>query len=137
MKILVKDNIIYAIAENISHGRYENEEKWRLADSEDNVLYYMIDSDFTLVDVAEIPSDYEDGKYFYENGGFVLNEDWSPYVSPEERIAILEETVALQDELLITSDEAVVYLYEMHQEQSEINDAQDEAITGLYELMLS
>lgn len=91
MKLLIKDNIICAIAENISYGRYENEDKWRLADSEDNLMYYMIDSDFTLVENVEVPSDYVDGKYFFENGEFVLNEDWKPYVSPEQRLEILEE----------------------------------------------
>ena len=98
MKLLIKGNEIYAIAENISYGRYENEDKWRLADAEDNILYYMIDSDFTLVENVEVPSDYVDGKYFFENGEFVLNEDWHPYVSPEERIAQLEEQVAIMEE---------------------------------------
>lgn len=94
MKILIKGNEIYAIAENISYGVYENEEKWRLADAEDNVLYYMIDYEFTLVEDVEVPSDYEDGKYFYENGEFVLNKEWKPHKSPEERIAELEAEVA-------------------------------------------
>lgn len=137
MKLLVKGNEINAIAENISYGRYEDEEKWRLADSEDNILYYMIDDGFTLIENVEIPSDYEDGKYFYENGEFVLNKEWKPYVSPEEKIAQLEEAVAIQEEMLTASDEAVVLLYELQTTQSEVNDAQDEAITGLYELMLS
>jgi len=137
MKLLIKGNEIYAIAENISYGIYENEDKWRLADAEDNILYYMIDDGFTLVEDVTIPSDYVDGKYFYENGEFVLNEDWKPYVSPEERIAQLEEAVAIQEEMLTASDEAVVLLYELQTTQSEVNDAQDEAITGLYELMLS
>lgn len=94
MKILVKGNTIYAIAENISYGKYEDEEKWRLADANDNILYYMIDYGFTLVEDVEIPSDYEDSKYFYENGEFVLNKEWKQYKSPEERIAELEAEVA-------------------------------------------
>ena len=36
--------------------------------------------------------------YFYENGEFVLNEDWEPYVSPEERITELETIVAIHEE---------------------------------------
>jgi hypothetical protein len=98
MKLLVKGNEIYAIAENISYGRYENEDKWRLADSEDNILYYMIDDGFTLVENVEIPSDYEDGKYFFEDGEFVLNAEWKPYVSMEERMAELEA----QNEMLMS-----------------------------------
>lgn len=105
MKILVKDNIIYAIAENISYGSYENEDKWRLADAEDNILYYMIDDGFTLVENVEIPSDYEDGKYFFENGEFVRNPEWKPYVSQEERIATMEETIkAQQEEIAMLND---------------------------------
>lgn len=98
MYLLVKGNIIYAIAKNISYGKYENEEKWRLADAEDNILYYMIDDGFTLVENVEIPSDYEDGKYSFENGEFVLNKEWKQYKSPEERIAQLEEQVAIHEE---------------------------------------
>ena len=98
MKILVKGNTIYAIAENISYGKYEDEEKWRLADANDNILYYMIDYGFTLVEDVEIPSDYEDGKYFYENGEFILNAEWKPYVSMEDRMAELEA----QNEMLMS-----------------------------------
>ena len=55
----------------------------------------------------------------------------------EERIAELEATVELQEELLLASDEAVILLYEMEANQNVINEAQDEAITGLYEILLS
>ena len=137
MNMLVKGNQIYEIAEKIMFGTYDGEEKWRIADTEDNTQFYVIDDGFTLIENIEVPSDYVDGKYFFENGEFVLNAEWKPYVSPEERIAQLEETVALQEEMLMMSDEAVVLLYELQSTQSEINDAQDEAIIGLYEIMLS
>ena len=99
MKILVKGNRIVAIAEKITFGIFDEElEKWRLADENDNLMYYMVDSNFELVENVTLPEDYEGGKYFYENGEFVLNESWKPYVSPEERIAELEEQVAIHEE---------------------------------------
>jgi hypothetical protein len=115
MKLLIKDNYIFAIAENISYGVYENEEKWRLADAEDNLMYFVLDHDFVLVENVEVPDDYRDGKYFYENGKFVLNEEWKPYVSPEERIAQLEEQLAnlgvsgtdVWDEMALAIEEGV------------------------------
>ena len=92
MKLLVMKGHIVGIAENITFGIYDEDiEKWRLADENDNLMHYMIDSDFELVEDVTLPDDYEGGKYFYENGEFVLNEDWKPYVSTEERISILEE----------------------------------------------
>lgn len=115
MNILVKGNMIYAIAENITFGIYDEPfEKWRIADEEDNTLYYMIDDDFTLIENVSIPSDYEDEKYFYENGEFILNEDWAPYVSPEERITILEEENArLTSENLDSIEIEAELMYEL------------------------
>ncbi len=98
MNMLVKGNQIYEIAEKIMFGVYDGEEKWRLADAEDNIMYYMIDSDFTLVEGVTIPSDYVDGKYFFENGEFILNKEWKPYVSIEDRMAELEA----QNEMLMS-----------------------------------
>ena len=99
MQLLIRGKEIVAYAENISFGTFDEDfEKWRLADGDDALMYYMLDGGFTLIENVELPSDYVDGKYFYENGGFVLNEEWKPYVSPEERIAQLEETVAMHEE---------------------------------------
>ena len=135
MKILVKDNRIFEIAENITFGVYdESYEKWRIADAEDNALYYVVDDGFSLVEDAEVPSDYVDGKYFFENGEFVLNEEWKPYVSPEERIAQLEEQVAMQEEAIALADETTIELFEAQLAQEEILIAQDEAIIELFEL---
>lgn len=99
MNLLISGNMIYAVADRITFGMYdESFEKWRLADESDNLMYYMVDNSFELVTDVELPEDYELGKYLFENGEFVLNEDWKPYVSPEERIATLETTVAIYEE---------------------------------------
>lgn len=115
MQLLIKDNNIHAIADKIEFGVYENEEKWRLADAENNLMYYMIDYNFSLVEGVEVPSDYADGKYFYENGEFVLNAEWKPYVSPEERLTQIEERLAnmgvsgsdVWDEMALAIEEGV------------------------------
>ena len=91
MNILIKDNIILAESEHISFGIFDEPfKKWRIADTDDNTRYYMIDDGFTLIENVTLPPDYINGKYFFENSEFVLNEDWKPYVPSEERISILE-----------------------------------------------
>lgn len=98
MKLLVKDKQIIAVAENISFGVFDElREKWSICDAEGNTLYYILDDGFQLVEDVTLPDDYVDGKYFFENGEFVLDENWEPYVSPEERIAELEA----QNEMLM------------------------------------
>ena len=115
MNILVKENIVIAIGSNITFGIYDepNTEKWRVADENDKLLFYIIDYDYQLVENVEIPQDYVHGKYFYENGTLVLNTDWKPYVSPEERLTYLEEVVAnlggesVWDEMALAIEEGV------------------------------
>ena len=100
MQILLDGKNIYAYAPKIEFGTYDEPiEKWGMFDENGNILYYAIDHGFALVENVELPSDYADGKYFYENGGFVLNENWQPPLPPAEvRIAQLEETVAMHEE---------------------------------------
>ena len=116
MKILIKENKIIAVSENISFGFYDEDfEKWRIADADDNVMYYILDDGYVLVNDVLIPEDYQDGKYFYENNIFVLNREWKPYVSPEERLAQLEEQFAnlgvsdadVWDEMALAIEEGV------------------------------
>lgn len=108
MNLLVKDNIIIVAAPNISFGVFDEAiEKWRIADEENNLMCYWIDGGFQLVENVELPSDYVDGKYYFENSEFVINEEWEPNRSPEERISALEaenarlkESVEMQAEVL-------------------------------------
>ena len=115
MKALVKGNVVTAFAPNIEFGTYnEDFEKWKLSDEEGELMFYVLDNEYTLVEGVEIPEDYVDGKYFFENGELVLNEDWQPPLpSAEERIAELERLVAnlngdtVWDELAIAIEEGV------------------------------
>lgn len=104
MKLLIDGTRIVTYAPHIEFGVYdESFEKWCLFDSEDvntrNVILYVIDHNYTLVENVELPADFTDGKYFYDNGGFVLNENWQPPLPPEEvRITQLEAQAAIHEE---------------------------------------
>lgn len=92
MNILVKEKNIYAVAPKIELGVYDEPfEKWALYDEDDKLLYYMVDDEFTLLEGIELPVNYEDGRYFYKDGEFVLNEDWKPYYSVEEQLDMLQK----------------------------------------------
>lgn len=91
MQLLVDGNRVIEAAPNIIWGVFDEPiEKWALLNEQGEVYLYVLDAGYTLVDGVELPEDYEDGKYIFENGEFILNEDWQPYISTEERIANLE-----------------------------------------------
>ena len=156
MKILVSlEGRIVFISEDFQFGAWEQLDilddkivhKWK-AERDGYIEAYIIDDNrgaihgdseptLQVFEVDEFPSDFIMGKYLYIDGEFISNPNWvEPPKSDVERIAELEETVSIQKEQLLNSDEAVVSLYEMQSAQDEINLAQDEAITGLYEIML-
>lgn len=158
MQALIKKRNIVITAPRITFGIYDEPfEKWRIADENNNLMYYMIDGGYELVKDVELPSDYENGKYFYENGGFILNPEWKPYISTEQKIENLEqETSLVQNSLyeqqtiseslgdeLISTQIALVDQYEINialeeqliSAQEEILDLQL-AICDLYEALL-
>lgn len=104
MKLLIDGTRIVTYAPHIEFGVYdESFEKWGLFDSEDintrNVILYVIDHNYTLVENVELPEDYVDGKYYFENGQFILDENWQPPLPPDaERITQLESQVAIHEE---------------------------------------
>ncbi len=125
MKILLDDRgLILVISNDIEFGTFDGEEKWKVGNG-----MYFIDNNFTMVEVDSVPVEVIPDKYYYIDGEFVLNPNYS---NPSE----MEAKVTELEDLLLASDEAVVYLYEMQIAQDEINVAQDEAITDLYEIML-
>lgn len=131
MDILIRNKIVYAVANKIEFGVYdENIEKWKLMDEEGNLLYYIIDYEFEHIKDINVPTDYEDGKYFYENGEFVFNEDWKPYVSPEERLENVEVAVAEQEESNLVLEEELLSTQLALTEQFEANLAMEEELLG-------
>ena len=130
MKLLLNErNEIVAIGTDIEYGAWGNVgdlESWRI-----NGTTYVMGTTYRAVEVnlEDIPGYVTEGcQYIYDEttGTFTLKDD-----CPNE----YKDRIALVEDLLITSDEAVVSLYEMQMSQEEINIAQDEAIIGLYELM--
>lgn len=95
MDLLVKKKAISVKAEQIVYNAEAMH--WDVLDGVGTFLYAAADDGSVLVKNVTLPEDYEDGKYFYVNGRFVLNENWKPYVSTEERMAQLEA----QNEMLL------------------------------------
>ena len=46
-----------------------------------------------MIEVAEIPEEVKVEEYKYVDGAFVVNEEYVPYISPEDRVAALEDMV--------------------------------------------
>ena len=53
----------------------------------------MNNGEITMVEVEEIPVEVKEQEYKYVDGAFVINEEYVPYVSPEDRIAMLEDVI--------------------------------------------
>lgn len=73
MKLLLDSRkLIIAIGEDISFVMHEGVEKWKVSNS----LYY-IDEGYTIAEIAELPLDVTQGKYFYIDNQFILNPNWN------------------------------------------------------------
>ena len=53
----------------------------------------MNNGEIKMVEVDTIPEEVKAQEYKYVDGAFVVNEDYVPYISPEDRIAALEDMV--------------------------------------------
>ena len=53
----------------------------------------MAGMEIRMIEVAEIPEEVKTEEYKYVDGAFIINEEYVPYVSPDERIAALEDMV--------------------------------------------
>lgn len=104
MKLLLKGTHIITFGDDIQFGVFDEPfEKWQIQRGE--FIEYYIDNGYTVIDNVTIPEDYVGGKYFYENGEFVVNPDWEEYKSPEEKLKELEELIkAQQEEITMLND---------------------------------
>lgn len=53
----------------------------------------MNNGEIKMVEVAEIPAEVKTEEYKYVDGAFVVNEEFVPYVSEQDRIEALEDMV--------------------------------------------
>lgn len=137
MNILVTvDGRILLHAPKIVFGFFDEAfEKWALLNEKGEVMMYAIDHGYTVAEVDSLPEDYEEGKYLFFNGMFVLNQEWEPFIPEEQKIDTLARTVAELEEALLLTDETAVALYESQMVQEEINIAQDETLVEIFELI--
>lgn len=78
MKLLLDSRrLILAINNDIELVNHEGYEKWKIG----TLLYYM-NNDYILEEVDDVPIDIIANKYFFINGEFVINPNWSNV--PEE-----------------------------------------------------
>ena len=100
MKLLInKDNVVVDFGEEIvfakgnSYGLTQcpQEEATHIWNIDKNVAY-MNDGETIMLDIENIPP-IQPYEYKYINGMFVINEDYKPYISDEERISALEDMV--------------------------------------------
>lgn len=112
MKVLVNGNEIVAFGVKITLGNYEGEsfKKWRIDTGE--YIYYVVDDNATLIDgELTVPEDFETGKYLYENGELILNPNWKPFLSQEQRLLNAEEAIVTIENAMceteIYSDERI------------------------------
>ena len=103
MKVLLnKENVVFDFGEDIIFAKggakdggpqeCSKKEATHISNREKNTAV-MNDGDITLVEVDKVSEGVEAHAYKYMDGEFVINEDFVPYKSPEERIAMLEDVI--------------------------------------------
>ena len=106
MKLLIKNNnVVFDFGEDIIFAKpgaedgglmpCEETEATHIWNREKNMACMANKeiSGITMIEVDSIPEEVEAEKYKYENGNFIINEDYVEYHSEEERIAALEDMV--------------------------------------------
>lgn len=111
MNILVNGTHIVTIGEEITFGVFDEPfEKWKIKNN--GFVEFYIDDGYQMIEGVDIPEDYIHGKYFYENGEFVLNTEWQPYYSIEERVTMLEDEnkrLSLENEESVEHEAELLY----------------------------
>lgn len=103
MKVLLKENnVVFDFGEDIvfAKGGAADGGLQECAESEATHIWNreknmacMAHREITMIEVAEIPEEVKAEEYKYVDGKFVINEEFIPYVSPEDRVAALEDMV--------------------------------------------
>lgn len=103
MKVLLnKDNVVFDFGKDIVFAKggapdgglqeCTEVEATHIWNREKNMAC-MAGGEITMIEVAEMPAEVKAEEYKYVDGAFVVNEEYVPYVSPEDRIAMLEDVI--------------------------------------------
>jgi hypothetical protein len=104
MKILIKkeDNVVFDFDNDIVYAKggaadgglqeCSQEEATHIWNRDKNMAC-MNNGEIILIEVDNIPEEVKAEKYKYENGNFIINENYIEYHSEQERIAALEDMV--------------------------------------------
>lgn len=102
MKVLIKkeDNVVFDFDNDIVYAKggaadgglqeCAKEEATHIWNRDKNMAC-MNNGEIILVEVENIPEEVKPEEYKYVDGAFIINEEFVPYVSPEDRIALLED----------------------------------------------
>ncbi|WP_029502484.1 hypothetical protein [Lachnoclostridium phytofermentans] len=98
MKLLLDSRkLILAIDENIEFVTHEGLAKWKIGETT-----YYLDNNFSVEELIDIPFDIIPIKYFYIDGEFVLNPNWSN--TPEDISKLQAENASLKSELSLLQE---------------------------------
>lgn len=98
MKLLLDSRkLILAIDDNIELVNHEGYAKWKIGK-----YSYYLDEDYTLEEVENVPIDIIANKYFFIEGEFVLNPNWSN--TPEDIAKLQAENTSLKSELSLLQE---------------------------------
>lgn len=98
MKLLLDSRkLILAIDDNIELVNHEGYDKWKIGK-----YSYYLDEDYTLEEVDEVPVDVIPDKYFFINGEFIINPNWSN--TPEDIAKLQAENASLKSELSLLQE---------------------------------
>lgn len=100
MKILIdSDNVIIAKGD-IEFGIFDEDiKKWKIQQGES--FFYLINYNFTCIDIFDAPMDILEYKYCYTSEkGLYLNENYNEPIDPEEEVRRLaRENIDLKSQL--------------------------------------
>ena len=103
MKVLLKENnVVFDFGKDIIFAKPGAEDGGLMSCDEKDATHIwnrekntacMNNGEITMVEVDNVPEEVKAEEYKYVDGAFVINEEYVPYVSPEERITMLEDVI--------------------------------------------
>lgn len=79
--VIDKNNLIIVTGTNIYYDNYNNESLIKIITGESDDSFYYIrnneSNNYKIIETQSLPLDYQPFKYFYNDGDFILNENYS------------------------------------------------------------